>query len=60
MTITGSTGKTYQIHQAKDGAWVCSCAAWKFSHRPANARACKHLNALALSLAAHLEKAAAA
>jgi hypothetical protein len=50
--VQGSNGNMYTIRQsAQDGAWICSCPAWKFMKgKPGNARACKHIKKVAASM----------
>jgi len=57
MKVPGSNGRTYNVHQGADGAWVCSCPAWRFQRVPGNARTCKHITKVTLSLATHVQHA---
>ena len=34
--------RRYYINKAKDGSVYCSCPAWRFQHKPAKDRTCKH------------------
>jgi len=34
--------RRYYINRAKDGSVYCSCPAWRFQHKPASQRTCKH------------------
>jgi predicted nucleic acid-binding Zn finger protein len=54
--VLSSNGQaTYQVRVAANGAWICSCPSWRFSHAPGNRRQCKHIRQLASQLVGHLE-----
>jgi len=33
----------HTLKRAKDGTVYCDCAAWRFQHKPARKRTCKHI-----------------
>jgi hypothetical protein len=51
--------QSYTVYKSvQDGAWVCTCGAWKFSK--GQVKSCKHLTALAVDLQLHAAFAVAA
>lgn len=53
MPSLTNPGVTYTVYKSvRDGAWVCSCPAWRFSQAGA-VKSCKHLVALATDLQLH-------
>jgi hypothetical protein len=59
ITVQSDSGRRYEISQGQDGAWVCSCPAWRFQQRPGASRSCKHLEAFVLSAGNHVVAALA-
>lgn len=56
ITVPSTSGSgTYTIKLAKNGAPAyCNCPSWKFQHKPAAQRSCKHLRAVAEAFAFHM------
>lgn len=49
-----TSDKVYVVKRGRNGAWYCSCPAWKYQHKNPAERTCKHINALAESLVTHV------
>jgi len=39
----GSKANVYEIKRRADGAYGCSCPAWRFQKAPVGKRTCKHI-----------------
>ena len=51
ITVPGSKpGTSYEIKEASDGSWYCSCPAWKNQKLPAEWRECKHMTQAILAV----------